>query len=149
MNHRPINAVYFRNTLSTPPVISEHKYILYGEPIPLSRCRHGRREWDQQQEQKVLAALHLSHLHNDKPLFRGPLELNIDFFFGISQKTSAHKKFLSHIQAPQISRLIKFIEEIASGVLFADEYTIASISSRKLYDFTPRTEFSIKQIKVQ
>ena len=48
---------------------------------------------------------------------------------------------MPHATIPDLSNCIKFIEDICSGVVYKDDAIIASISSKKLYDNEPRTEF--------
>jgi Holliday junction resolvase RusA-like endonuclease len=55
--------------------------------------------------------------------------------------------YLSHIARPDLSNLIKFIEDIAIGILYGDDSIIAEIYARKCYDATPRTEFELIQLE--
>ena len=46
-----------------------------------------------------------------------------------------------HHKRPDLSNLIKYLEDAAQGILFADDATITTINARKIYDMNPRTEF--------
>jgi Holliday junction resolvase RusA-like endonuclease len=127
--------------------VEPNTYILFGEPIAQNRCQHGRVDWDQQRLHRVNATIRLSDLHYNKPLFVGPIKIDMKFYFSMPKKNSPRLKNTFHTAAPEIGRLIKFIEEVAQGIIFSDECTIASITSEKKYDYVPRTEFFIEQIK--
>lgn len=122
-------------------------YIVLGDPTPLARCRVGnRRVWDTQKADKLHFSLHLKFLHGNRPLYSGPLHLEVNFFFPIP---NSRKKLTSligsyHHYRPDISNLIKFVEDCATGVLYHDDCLIASVTSTKKYDIDrPRTEFII------
>ena len=48
-----------------------------------------------------------------------------------------------HYSRPDLSNLIKFIEDVATGILYKDDCIIAELVSYKHYDTNPRTEFMI------
>jgi len=127
--------------------IKPYTYVLYGEPIPMQRCRHGRKEWDIQAQKKLHASFKLAQIHNERNLLKGPLHLDISFYFSLPKKNSGKLKDSFCCASPEISKLIKFIEEVGTGVVFSDECTITSVASRKRYDNVPRTEFIIEEIK--
>jgi len=110
----------------------------------------GRRPWDSQKQIKMATGLHLTHQHGQRPLFQGALHFDVVFYFPFPQAISKAKlatmagKF--HIYRPDLSNLIKFIEDVATGILFNDDCLIASIVAKKCYDHTPRTELSIRTV---
>lgn len=132
--------------------VKSHKYIIMGDPIPLARARHtSNRVYDAQKHLKFSWGLQLQDQHKDKSLFTGPLCLDVDFYINLPSKISLGKKsfFLlkPHTTRPDLSNLIKFVEDAATGILFNNDCIIAEIRSRKLYDKQPRTEFTITEIK--
>ena len=139
------------------------KYIIPGDPVPLLRARyaHGQRPWDSQKQIKASTAIQIATQHGERPVYNGPLELNITFFFAIPSiplkgckpdrlKTIVFKRDKMvgqpHIFKPDLSNLIKFIEDIAEKIIYGNDCTIASIVARKVYAYEPRTEFTITEM---
>lgn len=127
------------------------KYIIPGNPISLARPRLGPHSfYSIDTDKRFYFENHISNQHNDDPLLEGPLKLDITFFFKTSatrrSKDFGFKPYSHMIYKPDLSNLIKFIEEVATDILFKDDCTIASISAQKLYDTTPRTEFTLVEI---
>ena len=128
-------------------------YVIKGDPIPLSRARigHGARHvYDCQREAKRICAIHIQNQRGEDPLVGGPIHLDITFFMRIpkvAQKNVENKRFQYHYYKPDISNLIKFLEDVSNRILFNDDSQIAYITARKVYDKEPRTEFSITPLK--
>ncbi len=127
----------------------KYKYVIPGNPIPLARARMGKtRMWDSQKQAKLNCALILINQHNDRPLYEGPIALNISFFIGIpfaQKKKNMHGK--PHVFKPDLDNLLKFYCDVMSkGVLLKDDCNIAYITCKKVYDDKPRTEFIICRI---
>lgn len=122
-------------------------YVLYGNPIAWARpAPSGNRMWDTQKQLKFQYGALLRQQHDDEPLLEGPLHLEIKFYFHIPRTT--HKKVRQmpgayHIFKPDLSNLIKLIEDVGSGIIYKDDALIASMRAAKLYDDTPRIEFSL------
>lgn len=127
------------------------KYIVLGDPIPLARARiaaSGRKMWDSQKQLKFAFGMAVKNLHEGKELFTGPLALDICFFMGMpkcSPKKLAALNGQPHVFTPDISNLIKFVEDAATGVLWHDDCILVAISAKKVYDPNPRTEFTVKR----
>ena len=123
-------------------------YVLQGDPIPLLRARHGlRRTWDSQKQIKLVKGIELRNQHNDNPFLSGPLRLDISFYFAIPKSRKKNTLLgAPFVQVPDLTNLIKFIEDVGSGILYDDDRAIVEIISRKLYDFSPRTEIKITEL---
>ncbi len=126
-------------------------YVIPGDPIALARARHGQRKvYDSQKHLKLVAGLSLVEQHKGLEMFAGALHLDVSFFMGLPSNMSAVKRkaliHTNHIYRPDLSNLLKFIEDAATGILYHDDCLIASISCKKLYDENPRTEFTLKQL---
>ena len=122
----------------------EVSYVIPGDPVPLARARmHRDRIYDPQKHLKLSAGLYLLNQHGSLPFFTGPLELSIIFYIAASKKHSPGKY---HIFRPDLSNLIKFIEDIATGILYHDDCLISSLTAIKKYDTLPRTELTVKEI---
>ena len=126
------------------------KYILEGKPRPLMRPRlSGRTVYDPQEEEKSRDQLAISIQHRNRPMYEGPLLLTITFYLPIPKKHSKTDKLCDtpHIYKPDLSNLIKYYEDICTGILIKDDCLIAQIDASKKYDHVSRTEFEISPIK--
>jgi len=126
------------------------KYVIMGDPTPLARARHGKgRTWDSQKQLKLVWGIHLKGQHQDKPLLFGPLLLDITFYMK-QPKTKKNKEDKEsgdyHKIKPDLSNLVKFIEDVATNILYKDDCLIAKIIATKVYDENPRTEFTLQRI---
>jgi len=123
-------------------------YILHGDPIPLARPRRGLNKlWDAQKQLKLVVGLELQKQHANEKKFFGPLHLDAIFYFALasswSKKKSQERLGANHSSPPDLSNCIKFIEDVAQGVLYDNDCTIASINAKKIYDENARVEFYI------
>lgn len=120
------------------------RYIIPYDPIAWARPvpRHSR-VWDAQKNLKFSWGIVIAKQHENLPLFKGPLHLDIHFYFKIPKKKKDSKYYIAK---PDLSNLIKLIEDICTGILYEDDRLIVYITSTKTYDAQPRTEFSIYEI---
>ncbi len=127
------------------------RYIIEGNPMPLARARiSGRRVYDAQHEAKLIHAITLSNQHGDRPLYMGPLMLDVTFYLKmpkLSERKIIERNNLYHYYKPDLSNLIKLVEDIANEIIYKDDAQICAITSRKVYHEIPRTEFSIIPLK--
>lgn len=120
------------------------KYILSGDPIALKRPRFRKNSgvYDPQKSEKERSQFELKMQHGARKFISGPLELIITFFMKIPEsKKRTVKPYLYHPIKPDLSNLIKFVEDVATGILYEDDSIIASIQAVKYYALVPRTEF--------
>lgn len=103
--------------------------------------------YDPQKEEKEQAILQLRLQQKRYHLFTGPLRLDVSFFMPIPASLSFKKqqalKGVSHDKRPDLSNLIKFVEDVAQGTLFRDDSQIVVTTARKIYSDWPRTELII------
>ena len=130
------------------------KYVIMGDPVPLARARLTvRRVWDSQKQQKLIDGITLKEQHDDDFLFSGPLHLDINFFFKIPDSYSQKKRDSTignyHYFKPDLSNLIKYYEDIATGIIYHDDCIISKITTTKTYDINARTEFTIMELNGQ
>jgi crossover junction endodeoxyribonuclease RusA len=117
------------------------KYTIPGQPIPLARPRFSNNHvWDCQSGEKMVAATNLRFLHKGE-LLTGPLHVDLKFF--MCHKTK-HKSW--HCVRPDLDNLIKFILDVANGVLYEDDKQVAKITAEKTYDQKARTEITIMEL---
>ncbi len=126
------------------------RFIIPGDPVALARARYGNgKVYDCQKEIKSKYAIILSNQHNDYPFFQGPLHLDITFYFSIPKTSIKHAdklRFTPRACKPDLSNLVKFIEDVAIGILYRDDAVISVINCKKIYDNPARTEFIISEI---
>ena len=125
------------------------KYSLLGNPIPLARPRHGNgRTYNGQAVMQNRCKVELMLQHKQKPMHEGPLHLTIHFYMPMPKSWSITKKELMvgkpHISKPDWSNLLKFVEDCGTGIIYPDDSLISSVTGTKIYDWYPRTEFSLK-----
>jgi Holliday junction resolvase RusA-like endonuclease len=127
-------------------------YVLEGTPSPLQRARFFKRGvYDSQKQEKLLLGLKLRNQHNsDKPL-SGVLHFNITFHFPYPSHPKTREKLTKqffHIYKPDLSNLIKMIEDICVDTeIITDDSIIASMFSAKVYSDKPKTTFQIISLK--
>ncbi len=121
-------------------------YVVREKPVPLNRPRISEYGvYDSQRKIKERIGNILLAQKNDDATICGMLHLNIDFYMPLP-KTKSHREHLKqqqyHVYRPDLSNLIKFIEDVCVDIgIIEDDCLIASISARKLYDESHRTEF--------
>jgi len=122
------------------------KYIILGDPIPLARPRFNKKKvYDSQKHKKLVAGINLRHQHDNKPFYEGNLHLDVKFYLKIATKKKISLlEDTYHVYTPDLSNLLKFIEDICSGIIYKDDSLICSIHAIKKYSSIPRTEFEIK-----
>lgn len=145
---------YYTSSLSkcTTPKITEYSYKLDGPPIPLRRPKLTTfpvpHAYDSQKQVKAESQLELRFQHGYCKLIEGPISLEITFFMKIPASYSKKKKDAlidqPHIKKPDLSNLIKYLEDVAQGIIFRDDAIIDKITAKKQYSDNPRTEFIIR-----
>lgn len=124
------------------------RYVIPGTPTPLQRPRYGmgHRPYDAQKMQKHEFRHYLEAQHGNLPFYTTPLRMFAYFFFMVP-KVSAHKGeemvHCPHTGRPDVSNLIKYVEDCAEGILYRDDAIIYYAFGLKLWSYEPRTEFII------
>lgn len=71
--------------------------------------------------------------------------MHVIFFMPIPTSRSKKKQLellnKPHLFKPDLSNLIKFVEDCCNNIVFKDDCIITSINAQKVYSDTPRTEF--------
>lgn len=92
--------------------------------------------------------MHIVNQHNNQPYLEGPIHLHVTFFMPIPKsKIKKMKPADAHYIVPDLSNLIKWIEDLCSGIIYKDDAIIAEISAEKMYDNNARTEFYFTKFK--
>ncbi len=133
-------------------VFSKRVYVVSGKPVPLNRPRMSGIGvvYDSQKALKAKIGLELKLQYPNVGMLCGMLHLHVDFYMPLPL-TKQHRLHLQqqqyHVYKPDISNLIKFIEDVCVDTrIIEDDCLIASISARKLYDVNPRTEFYFESL---
>ena len=126
------------------------RFVIPGDPVPMARARYGNgKVYDCQKQIKSKYSIILANIHDNLPYFQGPLQLDIIFYFAIPRTSIKHTdklRYTPRFCKPDLSNLVKLIEDVAIGILYKDDATICVINAKKLYDNPPRTEFIITEI---
>lgn len=126
-------------------------YVVPGDPVPLARARLTKesRMWDSQKQTKLVYSIQLANQHEGKPMFTGPLHIEVVFYMRIAAaKKGKQLAGTYHCFRPDIDNLLKFIADVATGVLYHEDCIIASVATKKVYDDEPRTELIIIPLEI-
>lgn len=123
--------------------------IVEGPPIPAMRPRiKPGKMYDLQYKAKENFGWKVKS--KMKPYFiptRNAVILELEFHMPIPESLSRKKKEgikgTMHIKRPDISNLIKFVEDALNGILWQDDSVIAKIKAKKIYSDTPKTVMNI------
>jgi Holliday junction resolvase RusA-like endonuclease len=147
-------AVAKKDSTNSNVVHNSITYCIMGKPIPLDRPRFSNGHvWDSQKQLKHSWGVQLQQQHSDRPLFKAiPLHLDVTFYMSFPRMTIKKQLLMAntlHINRPDLSNLIKWVEDAAAEILFErkDDCIIASINATKRYAENPRTEFTFIEIK--
>lgn len=140
-----------RNRQECAKMNRSKSYVIIGDPIPLARPRMSNTHvWDSQKHLKFSWGVQLNLQQGNFPLFEGPLHLDVTFYFDIGKVTQKKResfKTRHHHYVPDLSNLIKYVEDCAIGIIYKDDCLIAQITSKKLYSDTARTEFTVIELE--
>jgi len=128
-----------------------------GVPIPKNRPRfkiiRGRpRVYDTQGREARAFADEIYFQWRQGPL-SGPLVFLMRFYMPIPKRTSKNVRELIkagkywHIVKPDVSNLIKFVEDACEGILFDNDKQLVVVHGQKIYDDLPRTEVDVYELK--
>jgi Holliday junction resolvase RusA-like endonuclease len=130
-------------------------YVIPITPISWARPRYNGKTkifFDKQVAEKEMYRACVRSMHKGAivPFRDCPLELTVTFFMPlpIGEKTRKLRSEQHYVMSrPDLSNLIKFLEDAFNGILFEDDALISVIQAKKVYDIKPRVEFEIKPIK--
>lgn len=125
----------------------KYSYQVLGVPVPLARPRFSRNGiYD---SQVSLKKEFVSRIQEDLPSIplEGPLSLEVTFYFAIpafyGKVKRAEFQSAPCPKKPDLSNLIKFVEDSLNGILYKDDSQITSITASKLYADVPRTVITL------
>ena len=135
------------------------KFIIEGKPKPLLRPYYSKISiFDRSKKDKYDFAIQCN-FYKPKELLKGPLSLELRFYMPRPKNHFRSGKFshllkdltlerLYHIKVPDLSNLIKFVEDALVGSFYEDDRQIIEIKAVKLYcnKKGPRTEIDLRMI---
>jgi len=128
---------------------SPHTYVIWAEPLPYVRSDAERRIWDSSKQERFNQVADLLEQHGSKPLFKGPVALEVYFYIKSHDKAKKrpgpHDTF--NYSGPSLAAYLRFFEEMAIGTVLTHSNQIAQVTSFKRWDLQPRTEVIIKEIE--
>jgi len=128
------------------------KFALYGKPIPQKRHRHNQNKAynplavEKKNHQFLLRQYTKTIPSLAQSLLCGPISVDITFFMRLPETKSCRKtKGLYHTSRPDIDNLIKFILDVMSDVIYADDAYVYKINATKKYSHKERTEVTVQE----
>lgn len=123
-------------------------YVFVGPPIALARHRFSAKGsiYDSQKDLKRSLAISLASQHDDRPLYKGPLELTIRFIFPHRGQNKKSKPYW-HNQRPDADNCLKLVCDVGNGILWEDDKSICKISLVKVFGDDERTEFMVNELE--
>ena len=128
------------------------RLVIPGEPVAQGRPRATRqgRVYDPETSRNYKAYVRYCALDNkpEKPL-DNPLNVNIKAYFGIPKsktkkwKESALKGDVVPTKKPDLSNIVKIVEDSLNGVWWRDDSLIVKLSAEKEYSDVPRVEVTV------
>lgn len=120
---------------------------ILGKPMPLQRPRAGKHGfYDPQMIAKRNFAYLVKEQHQHDTT-EAPVSLYLKFFFSMPKAWSIKKKNLmrgaDHTQTPDLSNLIKFVEDALIGTIWVDDRTIYQITAHKIWGDVSKTIIKI------
>lgn len=128
------------------------RFTIEGKPIALARPRFtGSKAYDSQKKLKSDCILQLNSQLSLPPgvvPIKEPILLSVLFLFGPPASLSKKKKAAlieqPHVYRPDISNLVKFVEDVLQDALIIyDDCQITQIKAQKLYASKPKTVIEI------
>ena len=126
-------------------------YRIPGPPIAWQRPRLcGKRFFDAQAKQKK-DIQYLIKLIAESCLLDAPaLKVSIEYHMPIPKSWNLTKRLTSigkpHVSRPDLSNLIKFVEDALNGIVWRDDALIYELHCRKIYSECPHTQFVVDHI---
>lgn len=119
------------------------RYIINGDPIAWKRPSNNMsgKRFDPQKNLKLIVGIGL-HSQQEGPPLEGALEIVVTFYF----KPPKLRKRKYHCVKPDIDNMCKFLFDACKSIVFVDDAQIASLIAQKMYDTTPRVEFTIREL---
>ena len=123
-------------------------FVISEKPISQKRHRNTQDHYynPQEKEKEKLKIVVNSKIQLKEHLLCGPISLDIKFFIQLPKSNASRRnKIDQHTQRPDIDNLLKFILDVMSGLVYADDAYIYKILCSKHFSDFPRTEVIAKE----
>ena len=134
-------------------------FTVFGEPVAQGRPRtaviggHARvYDPEKSRNYKTLVKL-VAQEAKPRDLLEGPVILTLRIYrqipksFSKTARAKAHAGELRPTTKPDVSNVLKSIEDALNGVVWVDDRQIVGLVVSKAYDDNPRVEVEIREIK--
>lgn len=125
-------------------------YILQGDPTLMVSSRFNGPAKGTGRRNRTVDSITISSQMNEFLDLKAPLKLNINFFFAIPHRANTKRPGIKpgdyHVHYPDVINCTRYIEDVCKGILFQENFYIASVETSKFYDDPPRTEFFLTQL---
>ena len=87
-------------------------------------------------------------------LLEGAIHMNVKFYFQPTKSTTKTKQLemlrgiIPYAKKPDLTNLIKFIEDCCTGVVWKDDNQIVSVTAEKLYATKAKTLLYIREVNL-
>lgn len=123
-------------------LLNTHIFTINGEPVPYPENKSSHfKTWSPYRHYKGKYQIDISNQFEGNEMLTGPLFMEILFYFSTKKGQSK-----SHLQKPDLNRLVRFIEELCCGIVYEKDYLFTHIFASKGYDEEPKTVFKISKI---
>ena len=127
-----------------------------GKPIAKARPRFARcgkfvRTYDPQETEEGRFLFEVQKQWSRPPIER-PLKVRCSFDMPIPKSTSRKKTWamiydeIKHTKKPDVSNLLKFVEDCLNGVVWKDDSQIIYLAGGKFYSEEPKTLIMIEEV---
>lgn len=126
------------------------KYVLECDLSDSRVFTDKRRTWDSVAALKGHIHVDLERQHGVTNMFKGPIHIVCNFYLLYPKDIPHVRRFDNryHIRRPTMSCLIYFLERIATGIIFGNCVTIASMTCNKIFTLdNPRVELEVYSLK--
>ena len=118
------------------------KFSVPIEPVPYARTGgHGSVRFTPPKQRHYMAQIRFfaAQAMGGRPPFEGPLRMTVVFTSTVPASWSKKKKAAARWKTskPDLSNLIKAVEDALNGCVFVDDAQIVEISARKIYGDRP------------
>lgn len=130
----------------TSPKPKSFHYIITGDPIPYIRQSALNKSWNDYKRTKLIGEEQLKEQLKPEHIFKGPVHLEATFYVSRPPTAQARFRLANRVTLSPLISFLLFLQGTCANILSLDEAFIISLSSKKVYDDVPRTEFTITEI---
>ena len=131
--------------------MTQFSFTIPGIPHPQGRPRFARRgrfvhtyEAAKDTAWKNLVKAYARAKWKRQPPIIVPVTMTVTFFMPIPQSVKYAHEGMPHIKRPDVSNLLKGVEDALNGFVWKDDSQICNVRAMKVYSTRPRTEVTIE-----